>query len=60
MAKYIFEDDIMQGRAKNKLEDKIYSLFALSMGKETGKDIEISFVPASQDHEEYFVKQDLK
>ena len=60
MAKYIFEDDVMQGRAKNKLEDKIYSLFALSMGKETGKDIEISFVPASQDHEEYFVKQDLK
>lgn len=56
MAKYIFEDDIMQGRAKNKLEDKIYSLFATSMKKESGKDIEISFVPASENQEEHFVK----
>lgn len=56
MARYIFEDETMQGRAKNKLEDKIYSLFAKSMGKESGKDIEISFVPASNGHEEYFVK----
>lgn len=56
MAKYIFEDDVMQGRAKNKLEDKIYSLFTTSMKKESGKDIEISFVPASENQEEHFVK----
>ncbi len=60
MAKYIFEDGAMQGRAKNKLEDKIYSLFALSMGKESGKNIEISFVPASENQEEHFVKCDVK
>lgn len=60
MAKYIFEDDVMQGRAKNKLEDKIYSLFATSMGKEAGKDVEISFVPATENQEEYFVKRNIK
>lgn len=60
MAKYIFENDVMQGRAKNKLEDKIYSLFATSMKKESGKDIEISFVPASENQEEHFVKHDIE
>ena len=59
MAKYIFEDDVMQGRAKNKLEDKIYSLFATSMGKEIGKDIEVSFIPASENQEEHFVKHSV-
>lgn len=56
MAKYIFEDSIMQGRAKNKLEDKLYSLFAKSMGQESGENIEISFVPASENQSEHFVK----
>lgn len=60
MAKYIFEDDVMQGRAKNKLEDKIYSLFATSMKKESGKDVEITFVPASENQEEHFVKHNIE
>ncbi|MGN1043879.1 MAG: hypothetical protein ACI4PR_03655 [Acutalibacteraceae bacterium] len=57
MAKYIFEDSVMQGRAKNKLEDKLYSLFAKSMGEDSGKNIKISFVPASESQSEHFVKK---
>jgi hypothetical protein len=37
MARYISEDKIIQGRAKNKLEDKIYNLFSKSMDKDAGK-----------------------
>jgi hypothetical protein len=45
MANYIFNDKIMQGRAKNKLEDKIYNLFSKNMGKDAGKEVKIKFVP---------------
>ena len=43
MANYIFNDKVMQGRAKNKLEDKIYSLFSKRIGKDANKNVEISF-----------------
>lgn len=43
MANYIFNDKVMQGRAKNKLEDKIYSLFSKRIGKDVNKNIEILF-----------------
>lgn len=43
MANYIFNDKIMQGRAKNKLEDKIYSLFSKNIGKDENKEIQIVF-----------------
>lgn len=56
MANYIFEDKIMQGRAKNKLEDKIYTLFSKNMGKEIGNEIKIKFVPAVENNQEHFVK----
>lgn len=60
MTKYIFEDKVMQGRAKNKLEDKLYSLFSKNMGKETEKEVEILFTPPNGDEEEYFVKKFLE
>ena len=56
MAKYIFNDKVMQGRAKNKLEDKIYTLFSKTMGKKVGKEVKIKFVPATEDKQEYFVE----
>lgn len=43
MANYIFNDKVMQGRAKNKLEDKIYSLFSKNIGKDSDKEIKIIF-----------------
>lgn len=43
MANYIFNDKIMQGRAKNKLEDKIYSMFSKNIGKDANKKIQITF-----------------
>ncbi len=43
MANYIFNDKIMQGRAKNKLEDKIYSMFSKRIGKEKNKEFNVSF-----------------
>lgn len=43
MASYVFNDKIMQGRAKNKLEDGIYSLMSRSMGKDYNQNIEIKF-----------------
>lgn len=43
MANYIFNDKIMQGRAKNKLEDKIYSMFSKNIGKDFNKEIQITF-----------------
>ena len=43
MADYMFNDKVMQGRAKNKLEDGIYSLMSKTMGKDYGKNVEITF-----------------
>ena len=37
MAKYMFEDKLMQGRPKYELEDKIYTLFTRDRGKDIGK-----------------------
>ena len=39
----MFKDKLMQGRSKNELEDKIYMLFTRSMGKDTGKIVNVSF-----------------
>lgn len=56
MAKYIFNDKIMQGRAKFKLEDKIYSLFSEGIGKECGKDIKLEFKYSEENGEFSFAK----
>lgn len=43
LTKYIFNDKVAQGRAKNKLEDGIRGLMSRSMGKDYGKNIKIIF-----------------
>jgi hypothetical protein len=43
IAQHIFNDKVMQGRAKNELEDEIYSLFSENIGKEKNKKIRVSF-----------------
>lgn len=52
MAEYIFEDKVMQGRAKNILGDKIFMLFTKSMGEDKGKIVRISynFDPKTKEH----------
>ena len=57
MAKHIFEDKILQGRARNKLEDKIYSLFSKDIGKDNGKNFKVLFILASDDSVEHFTKE---
>ena len=61
MAKYIFNDKLMQGRAKNKLEDKIYTLFSKSMGKEFGQSFKVSFIPTDENGlDASFIKESVK
>lgn len=57
MSKYIFDDKIMQGRSKFKLEDKIYGLFSRTIGEEIGYTIELNFVYDEKNHEGYFAKK---
>lgn len=56
MARYIFEDKVMQGRAKNKLEDKIYSVFSKNIGKESGQEASLKFIPRDGDSQEHFAR----
>lgn len=57
MIKYMFKDKVLQGRVKNKLEDKIYSLFSKDIGKDNGKEFKVSFKPYSEDYPEHFIKE---
>lgn len=59
MAKYIFENKTMQGRTKNILEDKIYELFAKSMGKDTDKTSDVKFILTEKIDNSYFEKENL-
>lgn len=59
MAEYIFNDKIMQGRAKYKLEDKIYSLLSTDLGKDYNKNIKLSIRYSEEDKDVYFIKETL-
>ena len=49
----------MQGRTKNILEDKIYELFAKSMGKDTDKTANVKFVLIEKIDDSYFEKENI-
>ncbi len=57
MAEYIFNDKVMQGRAKYKLEDKIYSLLSTDLGKDYNKDVKLSIRYSEEDKDVYFIKE---
>ncbi len=59
MAQYIFDDKVMQGRAKFSLESKIYGLFSKTIGLDVGKSYELSFVYDKENHDGYFEKKDI-
>lgn len=58
MSDYIFDDKILQGRAKFALERKIYGLFSKTIGLDTGKSYELKFVYDKENHEGYFERKD--
>lgn len=55
MAQYVFNDKILQAKSKNKLESKIYDLFADSIGEEHKK-VRVTFVPYVGEREMPFKK----
>lgn len=59
MTEYIFNDKVMQGRSKYKLEDKIYSLLSTDMGKDCNKDIILSIRYSGENKDVYFAKEIL-
>lgn len=56
MARYIFDDKVMQGRAKCAIENEIYSLFSSTIGKDSDKNIKLSCDYSSETHEIKFTK----
>lgn len=58
MSDYIFDDKILQGRAKFALERKIYGLFSKTIGLDTGKSYELTFVYDKENHDGHFERKD--
>lgn len=58
MSDYIFDDKVLQGRAKFALERKIYGLFSKTIGLDTGKFYELTFVYDKENHDGYFERKD--
>ena len=57
MSDYIFDDKILQGRAKFALERKIYGLFSKTIGLDTGNSYELTFVYDKENHDGHFERK---